>query len=261
MRLLLASICVLTFCSCGGDFDQARRHFENQQFNDAISELNWVLFMKMADVEALQLRAMSHEALEEYDEALTDYKRILQLKPRDGKAHAGIGKIYWEQKEYKHAEMNLLLAAKEDPENVDLLILLSRAMMKNENYRSADEFLKSARDIDEKNASIYFYRGIVQANLGDPMSTASQFNMYIMYAKDNLKAYYNRGFAYMRMGMTDWAKEDFDFVLEKKPDHYEALARRAVCSMDSNPGQACLDLHQAAKNGSKYAQEKLELCQ
>ena len=260
MRLLLACTCMLMFSACGGDFNQARGYFEKQQFEKAISELDWVLFMKMSDVEALQLRAMSHEALEEYEEALTDYKRILQLKPRDGNAYAGIGKLYWEKGAYKLAEQHLLLAAKEKPEDVDLLILLGRAMIKNEHYQSADEFLKSAREIEPKNAAIYFYRGIVQANLGDPWTTAAQFNMYIMYAPDNLKAYYNRGFAYMRMGMTEWAKEDFDYVVEKNPNHYEALARRAMCMIDFNPSQACLDLQKAAQNGSDYAKENLDLC-
>ena len=64
----------------------------------------------------------------------------------------------------------------------------------------------------------------------------------------------------MRMGMTEWAKEDFDYVVEKNPNHYEALARRAMCMIDFNPSQACLDLQKAAQNGSDYAKENLDLC-
>lgn len=261
MRLLILSLCLLALTSCGGSFEKAKHYFDNRQFEDAVSELNWVLFMKMSDVEALQLRALSFESLENYEEALSDYRQILRIKPHDPNAYAGIGKVYWEQQDYKQAEKNLLLAAKEDPENVDLIILLARSMIKNENYESADEFLKLAKELDPKNATIYFYRGIVQANLGDPMSTAAQFNMYIMHADGNLSAYYNRGFAYMRMGMIAWAIEDFNEVLSQNPNHVEAMARRAVCLMDTKPDQACLELQKAAKKGSEYAKEHLELCQ
>ncbi|GAB3660870.1 hypothetical protein GCM10028791_35050 [Echinicola sediminis] len=260
MKLLYPLSLLLLFSSCSGTFDTAQRLFDQQHFEEAVSELNWMLFVQMSDTRALQLRAMSYEALEEYSKALRDYKRILQLKPQNASAYMGIGKVHWERRDYALAEKFLLLAAKYDPENPELLILLSRAMIKNEHYESADEFLFAAKKLAPKNPSIYFYRGIVQANLGDPLTTAAQFNMYLQYAPDNLKAHYNRGFAYMRMGATDWALEDFNKVLAKQPDHYEALARRAVCLLDSDPGQACLDLRKAAQKGSKYAKENLDKC-
>ncbi|WP_186756423.1 tetratricopeptide repeat protein [Echinicola salinicaeni] len=260
MKNLATFLLLLLFTSCQGNFEKANQYYSNQQFEDAISELNWLLFIKMSDIRAIQLRAMSHEALEEYEKALTDYKRILQLSPHDPQALSGMGKVYWELEEYKQAEKHFLLAAKEDPKNVELLIMLGRAMIKNENYKSAEDFLFEAKELDPKNAAIYFYRGIVQAHLGDAWTAASQFNMYIMYSGDNMTAFYNRGLAYMRMGMTDWATEDFDRVLKSQPKHYNALARRAICQMEFNPSQSCRDLRLAAKHGSEFAKENLNKC-
>ncbi|GGZ26265.1 hypothetical protein GCM10007049_18670 [Echinicola pacifica] len=260
MRKLFLVVLVLSLSSCGHSLQEAERHFAQGQYYKTISELNWVLFMKMSNTEALQLRAMAYEQLKDWNNALMDYKLILQMKPEDGIAYAGIGKVYWEQGSYILAEKNLLLAARYRDDDAELMILLGRAMIKNKNFQSADLFLLKATELEPKLAKAYFYRGIVQAHLGDAMGSASQFNMYLMYAEDNIKAYYNRGFAMLSMGMTDWAREDFEFVLKHNPKHHEALARHAVCIMSSNPGKACADLQLAANKGSEFAKEHLKLC-
>src|SRR5690606_6552587 len=99
--------------------------------------------------------------------------------------------------------------------------------------------------------------GIAQAHLGDVLGTAAQFNTYLRYSPGDLTAHYNRGYAFLQMGFIEWALGDFEFVLRAKPDHYEALARRAICLMKDNPTQACQDLRLAASKGSKYAQAHL----
>ena len=93
------------------------------------------------------------------------------------------------------------------------------------------------------------------------MGTAAQFNMYLTYEPDNITAHYNRGFAFLTMGMTDWAVEDFEKVLEINPGHIEALAKRGVSLLKTNPDQACLDIQKAAQKGSAYAKNYLDRCQ
>src|SRR5690606_35716260 len=139
-------------------------------------------------------------------------------------AYAGIGKIHWKKKDFISAEKYLLVAASYDDKNFDILFMLGRAMLKNQNYEKANEFLYLAKELKPTQANVYFYRGIAQAHLGDPMGTAAQFNMYLTYEPDNITAHYNRGFAFLKLGMTDWAVEDFEKVLEINPGHIEALA-------------------------------------
>src|SRR5690606_18734107 len=188
---------LLLLCSaCFGDFEKGETYFNKSQYDKAIRELNRLLFLNMADIKALDLRAKSYVELGQYQEAISDFDKILKLDPKNAMAYAGIGKIHWDNKDYPMAEKYLLRAVSLDPENFQLLVLLGRAMIKNKNYRSADEFLLLARNIDPTQASVYFYRGIAQANLGDALGTATQFNAYLKYAPDNLIAHYNRGFAF-----------------------------------------------------------------
>src|SRR5680860_1425534 len=112
-RFIFPFLLLLT-SSCLGDFNRGESYFNHQQYQKAIRELNMLLFFNMADIKALHLRTRSFEELEEYYEAINDYKQIIHLDPKNAMAYAGIGKVYWEKKDYLHAERYLLRAAAYD---------------------------------------------------------------------------------------------------------------------------------------------------
>lgn len=246
--------------SCIGSYRDAETLYLNGHYETAIKEFNKVLFISGTDIKALHLRARSYEELGQYKEALADYRKILALQPTYAQAYAGIGKIAWEQEDLKEAEKNLLLAAMHDPKDYDILLLLSRSLIKNGRYKSAVEFLEEASRINPKEAMPHFYMGIAMAYSGDGLGTIVSFNKYLEIEPDNLTAHYNRGFALMKLGYKEWAIEDFDRVLEEDPKHYEALARRALCLLEKNPRQACFDLETAAMNGNPLAKSNLRRC-
>lgn len=259
-RIEMLPLIMFLFSSCFGDFDKSEAYFNTSQYDKAIRELNHLLFLNVAEIKALDLRARSYVELKQYEEAIKDYRKILKFDSKNAMAYAGIGRIYWLIHDYPSAEKYLLRAVSIDDENFQVLLLLGRAMIKNKNFQKADEFLYYAKTLEPSEANVYFYRGIAQAHLGDVLGTAAQFNTYLLYAPDNLIARYNRGFAYLQMGLKDWALEDFEYILKENPTHFEALARRGACLKESNPGQACMDLLLAAKNGSKFAQEHIGSC-
>jgi tetratricopeptide (TPR) repeat protein len=257
MRHLSIFLALILFSSCSSTFQDGEVYYKRGEFEKAISTFNKVLFLNVTDVKSLHLRARSYEEMEEYGKALKDYKTIIKYKPTYAHAHAGIGMISFKLKDYATAEKHLLLASLHDYKDYDILFYLGRAMIMNENYKSADEFLQLARDIKPREPMTYYYQGIARAKYGDPLGTASAFNMYVGLNPDKVEGLYNRGFAYMIIGMTSWAIEDFDQVLKKNPKHYEAMARRGACLMRTEPGKACQDLRLAANNGSQYGKEKL----
>ena len=201
----LMPVLLIITSACVGNFDKAQDYFNSGQYEKALRETNRLLFLNNTDIKVLDLRARAYVELQQYEEAIQDYKHILRWDQRNAMAWASIGRIHWLQEDYDAAEYNLLRAVGLEPNNVQFLILLGRVMIKMENYKKADEFLFLAKEVDPTEASIYFYRGIAQAHLGDVLGTAVQFNAYLRYSPDNLIAHYNRGFAYLQMGLTEWA--------------------------------------------------------
>ncbi|WP_143960600.1 tetratricopeptide repeat protein [Litoribacter populi] len=255
-------IFVLGLFSCSSTFESGEAYYQSGNYEKAVSSLNKTLFFNITDLKALHLRARAYEELGDYESSAKDYKTIIRLKPTYAQAHAGLGSLAFKLKDYKTAEKHLLIASYHDSEDFEILFLLGRAMIVNENYKSAEEFLELAKELRPKEPMVYYYQGIARGKLGDPAGTAGAFNMYVTLEPESLQGLYNRGFAYMTIGMREWAIEDFDKVLEKNPKHYEAMARRGVCLTKKNPNKACSDLNLAAKNGSKYALENLaKYCQ
>lgn len=255
----IAFIALLT-SSCFGSFSEGEIHFRNGDYEKAIKEFSQTLFINITDINSLHLRARAYEELEQYKEALEDYKRIINIDPRYAQAYAGIGKLYWIQKDYINAEMHLLIAAKYDENDFQIIYLLGRAMIMNENFKSADEFFSIASKLNPKDGKVYFYQGIARSKLGIPDGAAGSFNMCLMYDPENMTALYNRGLARMSMGLVNWAIEDFETYLQKDPEHVNSLTQLGLCKKLIKDPNACKYLAKAAKKGSEIALLNMDDC-
>ncbi len=234
--------------------------FDRGNYQYVIEELNTYLFFKVNDLKALHMRARSYEELGKLKEAIADYKKIITLESKYAQAHAGIGKIYFELKDYEEAELYFLRAATLDPEDFDIIYLLGRTQLMQEKFASAEEFLTLAKEINPKNANVHFYQGMARAFRGDVLGCAASFNNYVKYEPDNLVGLYNRGYAYMKAGYLNWALEDFEAVLTQNPNHIEAMAKKGFCMASLGNAEGCQLLQTAAAKGSEYAKNQKEIC-
>lgn len=253
---LLGFLCV----SCLGSYSEGEKLFHQAQYEAAITEFSRTLFLNVTDLKSLHLRARSYEELGKFEEAVGDYETILQYDPTYAQALAGIGKVYWQQEDYKNAEKYLLLAAKQDGKDFEIVYLLGRAMLINKNYHSADEFLQLAKEMNPKDARVYFYQGMARSQIGDILGAAGSFNMCLNYDPDNLVARYNRGLVLLQIGYPTWALEDFELILKSNPNHTEALARRGFAKFLLSDASGCQDIREAAQRGSQYAQMHMADC-
>lgn len=253
VSFLFMLICFTGLGGCLGQFQKGESYFRNQEYEKAISEFNRVLFVSITDLKSLHLRARAFEELEEYEKAIADYEHIIRLEPTYSQAWAGMGKIAWKMDKLAEAEKHLLKAAMYDPNDFDILLLLGRTMIKNQRFKSAEEFIQLAVDLKPEEPTPYFYLGIARGYQGDGLGVVTAMNTYLSLEEDNISAHYNRGFALMKLGFNDWAIEDFDVVLQKQPTHFEAMARRGICLLEEQPSRGMQDIKKAAENGNQLA--------
>ncbi|MFC3881553.1 tetratricopeptide repeat protein [Algoriphagus namhaensis] len=251
---------LLVLISCRADLIDIEQDFKNGDYAETIDQLGAYLFFHITDVKALHMRARSYEELGQFTEAKADYERIIDLSPEYGLAYAGLGKIAFEAKDYKNAELYFLRAATFEENNFEILYMIGRAQLMNEKYRTAEEFLRMAKDLNPEFGKVHFYIGMTLAFQGDALGAAAAFNSYVRYEPDHLTGRYNRGFALMRAGYLDWALEDFDAVLKASPDHWDAMAKKGHCLQQMGEPEGCTLLTRAATNGSVYAQAVEGIC-
>jgi Tfp pilus assembly protein PilF len=104
--------------------DQAIRarvvHFlvEQQNYDDALAELDRADKDKPASSDTLRLRADIQIAQKHFDDAIATLQRAVALTPKDAQLVAGLGRIYLQKHDYPSAEKQFRAAIQLDPNNV-----------------------------------------------------------------------------------------------------------------------------------------------
>jgi tetratricopeptide (TPR) repeat protein len=246
--------------SCSNDIQSIESLYQAQKYEQVISDINGYLFFHVTDIKALHMRARSYEEIGDTTRSKKDYQRIISIDDTYAQGYLGLGKLLFEEKNYAQAELLLLRAATLDATDFDIYYLLGRTQLMNQQFRSAEIWLRKASEIKPEEAKTYYYTAMSLAYQGDALGSAAAFNSYLNYEPNSQIGRYNRGFALMSVGYLTWAIEDFDYVLSKNPNHLGALARKGVCLVNQGKIEGCHLLQQAAKQGSEYAKSRLEIC-
>ena len=255
---ILTIISSLILFSCTADPAEIESLYKAGKYEQAISAISRRMFFHVGEIKMLHIRARCYEELGKFSDAIEDYERILDFDPAYAQAHAGIGKIHFDQERYRTAELHILKASSLDPEDFEILYLTGRSQLMVKNWERAENFLKRVQDMDPEFAPVYYYMGMARASRGDLYGAAASFNTYLKKEPDNLTARYNRGFAMLKIGYLPWALEDFNYVLKNQPNHLEALAKKGLTLAQMGNPEGCQLLKEAASKGSDYALSKLE---
>jgi tetratricopeptide (TPR) repeat protein len=86
-----------------------------KQYNEALADLNRAVELNPGDAQAITSRSDTYQEMKRYDEALADFNRAIELNPCNAWAIAGRGTTYLEMKRYNEALADLNRALELDP--------------------------------------------------------------------------------------------------------------------------------------------------
>ena len=119
---------------------------ENGKFSDAIEKLNKSIEIKNDWEIPYFYRAVSNQALENFDDAILDYTKALQLNDKMTDAYYNRAKILLSRKDIASPDLDRAISDLEkaldlDPNFADALYAMGAAQKKVENYHKALEYL------------------------------------------------------------------------------------------------------------------------
>ncbi len=144
------------------------------------------------------------------DEAVRQYKRVLELDQKNAKAHLNLGIVYGRQ-------WNLII---EPPKDIldriayDLQQLPKKSMWKKE----VSEYKKALR-IDPNFAEAHFNLGVAYQEKGNLKKAIAEYQKTVQIYPNYLEAHNNLGILYFRKGMLDQALAEYQKTIEIKPDY------------------------------------------
>jgi tetratricopeptide (TPR) repeat protein len=133
-------------------------------------------------------RGLAYARSNQYEEAIKDFKKALELNPKYAGAYNNRGNVYHELKQYK----------------------------------KAIEDYKEALELNPNLTVTYYNRGIAYCKLNKTEEAIEDYNAAIKLNSKYAKAYYNRGIAYYDLDNYEKAIKDFKKALELNPKDVEA---------------------------------------
>lgn len=153
-------------------------------------------------------RAKAFEKLQNFQAAVNDYNKHLQLNPESIDAYLRRGGIYFQLKQYDAALSDINKVLESNPENTEAL--LNRAII----FASQNQHSQAIKDFDIylqltlADARAYNWRGISKTKIGDYTSAIEDFSKAIQ-SQPAATFYKNRANAYLQIGEEEKAEEDF----------------------------------------------------
>ncbi len=198
-------------------------------------------------------RGRTYRVLEQYERALTDFDKALELVIDYARAYTGRGETYRLLKDYEKAIADFTQAIELDPS--DDWSYASRAQVYNslKDYQRAIADFSKAIKLDPKYKWAYNNRGLAYYDLKDYERAILDFTHAIELDPQYTWAYANRGLTYRHLEDYERAIQDYSRAIELDPQYVWAYDNRGDVYRDLKDYEhAIQDFSRAIELDSQY---------
>ncbi len=153
--------------------------------------------------------AVMQASNKEYDKALENLKKALEVDSTFGKAYYETGVIYYEQGDNEKAMKYLKKATTLDPENADAWFSLGIVALKISKFREAEAAFRKYTELKPDDPQGWFYLGAVLYEAGKYQEALAALDKSDQLNPGDPDVYNYKGLVYKKMGQTQKALEMF----------------------------------------------------
>ena len=183
---------------------------------------------KLNDAGAYLNRGVAYMQKRQFDQAISDFNKALEINPSYAEAYDNRGGAYVAKGQYDLAILDFNKVLEVNPRNPGSYTNRGTAYMNKGMYDQAISDHTKAVEINPKFAWAYYGRGMVYSKKDQYDQAISDYNKAIEINPRYADAYYNRGSAYGRKGQYDQAIADYCKILEIDPRDAGAYFNRGV---------------------------------
>jgi tetratricopeptide (TPR) repeat protein len=155
--------------------------------------------------------------LDEYEKAIADYDRAIKLEPENKAAHANKGYALCELGRYEEALAALDQAIQLDPEYAWAYRVRGYVYSEREEYERAIEDCDKAIELDPGDAWAYANKGHALGELGRYDEALAALDQAIQLKPEYAWAYHARGYVYAEREEYERAIDEYDKAIELDP--------------------------------------------
>ena len=203
-------------------------YHDKGEYDRAIADYTKALEINPRDAVAYNNRGIAYRAKGDNESAIADYSKAIEMNPRDAVAYNNRGIAYRAQSDNDRAIADHAKAIAIDPELVSAYNNRGIAYrIKGDNDSAIADHAK-AIEIDAEFFSAYYNRALAFRAKGDNDSAIEDTTTAIEINPRHVGAYFNRGVAHAAKGTHDRAIADYTKAIEINPKHVAAYHNRSL---------------------------------
>ncbi|ABM79600.1 tetratricopeptide repeat-containing S1 family peptidase [Prochlorococcus marinus] len=212
--------------SGGGYFLRAYAKKKLKDYQGAIADYSKALEINPEDANTFNNRGNAKHGLGDYQGAISDYTKAIELDPQHALAYDNRGYSKHDLKDYQAAIADYNKAIEIDPQYA--IAYNNRGTAKDDlkDYQGAIADYNKAIELDPQHAFAFSNRGITKRNLGDTQGAIADYNKAIEINPQNAIAYNNRGLAKSNLGSYQEAIADCNKAIQIDPQYAGAYNSR-----------------------------------
>lgn len=188
-------------------YDSGMRLMKIGRYSQAILSFDHAVALKRDFADAYWARARGYLSLEQPENAIHDFTKVIQLRPNDALPLVDRGRVYAGQKDYQSAIDDANHAIAIDSKLGTAYCLRGIAVRATGNVKAAFQDFDRAVTL-EPNATNYYERGATYQLLGEHRLAIDDFTEMIKFRPDSAAGWFARAESERAVGELEQAKAD-----------------------------------------------------
>ncbi len=206
--------------------DEGNAYYDAGQYDKAIADYTRALQLDPEFAWAYIERGNAYGELQQYDKAIADYDQALTLDPKDTRAYRNRGNAYYVLQQYDKAIADYGQALTLDPESALAYSMRGDAYGELRQYDKAIADYTQVLQLDPESIGAYIERGNAYYVLQQYDKAIADYGQALTLDPESALAYSMRGDAYYALQQYGKAIQDYDQALELDPGHANAQKMR-----------------------------------
>lgn len=164
----------------------------------------------------------------QYEKALADFNKAIQLGKNDFKAFANRGAVYSDLGRFDKAVTDYKKASALNPDNPEILANYGFTQLQTGDFKGAIFTLNQSLAIQQFNPEAYTNRGTAKFSLGDYSGAIADYEIASSQDANYVNAHFNRGLANINAGNLESAINDFEKAITINPNHFESYSNMGI---------------------------------
>ncbi len=169
-------------------------------------------------------QALVYEKLQQWEHAVTSYRKALELNPRYAEAQSNLGNVYRHQRQWDQAIACYQQAQKLKPDSADLSNNLGVVHKERGNLAEALHHYQQALRLNPQHAEACQNMGIVLGDQGKLEEAENAFSQALSLKPSYAHAHYHLGLIHLWQGYQERAMECFQRSADLTFNHRQGLA-------------------------------------